>query len=133
MSCLKNKSEISRMAADCLQKNYCYPAVAHCAYYSCFQLMKHIFLFSFGKTEAEFKIYQNQRDEGTHEAMINYFMTYLKNNNKDWRTFNTNITQLRKLRTISDYDNVEIDCLKSNNSVALCDVVLRFLKANIKI
>ena len=31
--------------ADLLQKNSFYPAVVHCSYYSCIQLMKHILLF----------------------------------------------------------------------------------------
>ncbi len=51
MSILKSKSDINLMAAELLHKNSLYPSVVHCSYYSCFQLMKHLWLGKMGKTE----------------------------------------------------------------------------------
>lgn len=132
MSYLTNKSDINRAAADLLQKNYYYPSVVHSAYYSCIQLMKHILLFTLKKTEKEIEI-EVRTTNGLHEVLINNIIIYLKSNNKDWRTFNTNITQLKRLRITADYLDTEIDSDKGNNSILLSDVVLKHLKANVKI
>ena len=133
MSHLKNKSEINSMAAILLQKQSLYPSVVHSAYYSCVQLMKHILIFTLGKTEAEISSEVRNSNSGSHEVMINNINDHLKSNNKDWKTFNTNINQLKRLRVIADYENTQIDFGKSNDSIHLSDIVLKHLRSNIKI
>ena len=133
MSQLKNKSELNRAAADFLQKQNYFPSVIHCTYYSCVQLMKHILIFTLGKTEAEISHEIRNSNSGSHEVMINNINDHLKNNNKDWKTFNTNINQLKRLRVIADYENTQIDCGRGNDSIRLSDVVLKHLRSNIKI
>lgn len=133
MSYLTNKSDINRAAADLLQANYFYPSVVHCSYYSCIQLMKHIFLFTLNKSEADLEHEGKIMAAGSHEVLINNITTLLKTNNKDWRTFNTNIIQLKRLRVSADYQDAEIDSKKGNDSISLSDVVLKLLKSNVKI
>lgn len=133
MSQLKNKSELNRAAADFLQKQSYFPSVIHCTYYSCVQLMKHILIFTLGKTEAEIQNEVRNSNSGSHEVMINNINYHLKSTNKDWKTFNTNIIQLKRLRVIADYENTQIDFGKGNDSIRLSDVVLKHLRSNIKI
>jgi hypothetical protein len=133
MSHLTNKSDINRAAADLLQTNYYYPSVIHCSYYSCIQLMKHIFLFILNKSEVDLESEGRTTGTGSHEVLINSINTHLKTNNKDWKTFNTNINQLKRLRVAADYQDIEIDSGKGNDSILLSDIVLKFLKSNVKI
>jgi hypothetical protein len=124
---LKNKSGLNRAAADVLLKSNYYPSVIHCSYYSCVQLMKHNLIFIIGKTESQLIEEQRKSNEGSHEVLINNTIIYLKSNNKDWKTFNTNINQLKKLRIESDYSNINIDSDKGRKSLLLTDSVLKIL------
>ncbi len=133
MSDLKNKSVINRASADLLHKNYLYPSVVHCAYYSCIQLMKHILIITLKKTELELASESRNSNEGSHELMINLINGHLKDNKGDWKVFNTNINQLKKLRVKADYENVSIDISKSNDSMKLSDTILAHLRSNIKV
>ncbi len=105
----------------------------NCAYYSCIQLMKHILLFTLQKTETEIANEVRNSGEGSHEIMINNINGHLRSNNKDWKTFNSSINQLKRLRVNADYENIQIDSTTGNNSILLSDSVLKHLKANIKL
>lgn len=120
MGHLLNKSEINLGAADLLHKHQLYPAVAHCAYYSCVQLMRHIWINRMGnKIEELANIIRSQPKEGSHEVLINQVKTYLKSKKLDDRKFNNEIIQLKKLRTKSDYDNIQIGLTVSTSSITL--------------
>jgi len=70
MSNLQNKSEIFFEAAKLLhEKNY-YPAVAHSAYYSCYQLFRHFWLYSMNKTESELNYEVGNTSDRSHEYLI---------------------------------------------------------------
>jgi hypothetical protein len=133
LSHLTNKSEINKAAAELLQEKSYYPSVVHCAYYSCIQLMKHILLFTLNKTETEIANEVRNSGEGLHEIMINTINGQLRSNNKNWKTFNSSINQLKRLRVNADYENIQIDSTIGNNSLLLSDTVLKHLKANIKL
>ena len=132
MSNLKNKSEINRSAADLLQSQSMYPSVIHCAYYSCLQFMKHLLINTIGKSETEIAVEVRNSTNGSHEVLNNNIITHMKSNDKDWRSFNNKISQLKRLRTVADYDNVSIDSVKGNNSIVLSDELLRILRSNVK-
>ena len=53
MSELQNKSEINYESARYLHDQGNYPSVAHCTYYSCYQLLRHIWLYSLMKSETD--------------------------------------------------------------------------------
>jgi uncharacterized protein (UPF0332 family) len=88
-SALQNKSDILSDAAKLLYDKNLYPAVAHGAYYSCFQLMKHIWLHTMGKTEDELT---SRKD--SHAFLINEVGNCIKRYGKhDGNTFNNKIVQ----------------------------------------
>ncbi len=128
MSSLRNKSEINIGAAEHLDKKGVYPPVAHCAYYSCYQFMKHIWLHSMNKTENDLTVLTRNTKEGSHEVLINQIIKHLKTKNQDTRSFNTEIVSLKKLRHKSDYDNVEIGSEISGNAIKLSKSSLIVLK-----
>lgn len=135
MSELQNKSEINYDSAEILHKKGNYPSVAHCAYYSCYQLLRHIWYNSLSKTESELKvIIENAKSrrasqKGTHDILINEIEKFVKlNNPSDFRVINTNIGQLKKLRHSADYsDNAFLhdDSLKA---IELSDKIRPVLK-----
>lgn len=127
MSHLKNKSEINLEAAELLHNNNWYPSVIHCSYYSCFQFMSHIWYICLGKTEndlANAKIF----NEGSHEVMINQIGLHIKSKAENFRDFNNNIGQLKKLRKKADYKNEQIDSSFSKSSIDLSKATLSILK-----
>jgi len=124
MSILENKSEINFDAAKKLHEQSLYPSVIHCAYYSCIQQMKHIWLNKMGKTEGDLKIENDNSNFGSHEVLINQIKNYVK----DKKTFNTNILLLKRKRVDADYLEVSIDYSISKNSIDLAQTVLNELK-----
>jgi hypothetical protein len=128
MSSLRNKSDINIAAAEHLDGESIYPPVAHCAYYSCYQFMKHIWLNKMNKTDTDLATLTRNAIEGSHEVLINQITIYLKTKKQDARTFNNEIVSLKKLRHKSDYDNVEIGSEISANAIKLSKSSLVVLK-----
>ena len=140
MSPLQKKSKDLVSAANLLHANNLYPAVAHSAYYCCIQLMRHIWLYSFSKTEQdlkqELKAFNIQKrltggqEEGTHEFLINQIGLHIQNsqNISDFRRFNSNIWQLKKLRVNADYSDTDFDVVKSDNSLTLSRTIMPILQ-----
>jgi hypothetical protein len=120
MSYLKNKSEINFASAELLHtKNY-YPAVVHCSYYSCIQLMKHIWLHKMNKTEDELSQLNRNSVETSHQVLINQIGSFLKSKNSvAFRDFNNTIGQLKKIRNDADYKDIQIDFAASVSSISL--------------
>lgn len=125
---LQNKSEINFDAAEHLDSKSIYSPVAHCAYYSCYQFMKHIWLNIMNKTENDLTLLTRSTTEGSHEVLINQIVKFLKTKNQDTRSFNTEIVSLKKLRHKSDYDNIEIGSEISSNAIKLSKSSLVVLK-----
>lgn len=130
---LQNKSELLEASTSLLQDNYFYPAVAHATYYSCYQLMKHIWLYSMKKSEDELRSNTSQSRYGSHEYLLNEVVKYIGNlQNKlsanDIRNLRNNLLQLKRLRTDADYSDSNFDIKKSQNSIELSERVLPILK-----
>ncbi|HOV72051.1 MAG TPA: hypothetical protein PLO31_07580 [Dysgonamonadaceae bacterium] len=112
MSELQNKSEINYESARYLHDRGNYPSVAHCAYYSCYQLLLHIWFYSLMKSGTDLNFIINKHKgnkaqiKGSHETLINEIQKYIKENNyDDFRVINKSIGQLRKLRISADYED----------------------------
>lgn len=128
MSKLKNKSEILVVAADKLHKECLFPAVAHSSYYSCFLLLKHIWLHKMKKTDKELEIEMRSSNMKLHEFLTNKIITYIDGiNNKDSRAINNNILQLKKIRVKADYKDEEIYFQDSANAIQLSKNILPIL------
>ena len=130
MSYFQKKSEIFFDSAKLLHdKNY-YPSVAHDAYYSCLLLLKHIWVYKMGKTQAELKSICEENHSGVHEILINSVGKWIKGNSKDdaIREFNNKIVALKRLRTNADYDDENFDYTKSSKSISLAGDIIPLLK-----
>ncbi len=135
MSCLENKSEINYESAKMLHNKGNYPSVSHCTYYSCYQLIKHIWIHSMNKSDAELKLvieqYKNKKaqEKGSHNVLINLVSEYIKENNlSDFRVINSNIMQLKRLRYQSDYEDKLVYHNDSLNSLDLAEKIRVVLK-----
>ena len=135
---LQNKSGILEAAAKLLHREDYYPAVAHSAYYSCFQLFKHIWLHSLLKTENdlsnELRQYKaTNGDIGSHEFLINQIVLYIKKTGKKdcsshALALNNKIIQLKRLRQCADYEDSLFDSSKSSHSLSLSADIIPILK-----
>jgi|YelNatPaOPRAMG01_1025707.scaffolds.fasta_scaffold45379_1 uncharacterized protein (UPF0332 family) len=133
MSNLSNKSEINVDAAKLLNDKYLYSAVAHCAYYACYQKLKHIWLYQQHKTEQELEILGRTKTRmGSHEILINEIGSFIKNSRsknfiEDSRVYNNNILQLKRLRRKADYEDTVFDSTNSSKSISLSNEIIRVL------
>ncbi|TVQ76376.1 MAG: hypothetical protein EA358_09540 [Flavobacteriales bacterium] len=128
MEHLKNKSELNLGAAELLHQQCYYPSVVHCAYYSCIQLMKHIWLNSMGKTEQDLRVLNSSTNQGSHEILINQLKSFIQSKSQNDRDFNRDILILKRLRVNADYDDISIDYTKSNQSIVLSKTTISILK-----
>lgn len=115
---LYSKSEDNEKAANFLfNKKLHFPAVIHCSYYSCYQLMSYL-LESFLDRD-----YNSIRDE-SHYNNKSVHTISIRSIYKDIREydtvkasdFNDKIVELKEMRNCSDYKNDDIDwkyCLKA--------------------
>ena len=114
-------------SASVLQNKCLYVSVPHCAYYSTFQLISHIWFHKMGKTESD--ISSRKAGRGSHEEMINAVKSYISGKNDyDGRTFNNNVLQLKKIRAAADYDDVLVDCKRGVQAMRLAENVNIILK-----
>jgi uncharacterized protein (UPF0332 family) len=128
MSHLTEKSAALSAAATLLHENGFYPAVAHSAYYSCYQQMMHIWLHGMGKTEQELRCRRN-----SHELLIGSIGgLMLKTNAKEsaalFQTFRAKIWKLKKLRTNADYSDTPFGRRDSANSLSLSVEIMQILR-----
>jgi uncharacterized protein (UPF0332 family) len=130
MNSLKNKADINIDSADYLHTRSSYPAVAHCSYYSCFQLVRSIWLVSLNKTEDQLRqIIESTKKNGSHQVLINLISDYIKSNNHDdWRVINSYIGQLKRLRVSADYENTDFTHELSAKSIELAKKIRPILK-----
>lgn len=127
MSNYKNKSELNLAAAELLHEQTYYPPVAHCSYYSCHQLMLHVWYYVLKRTEKEL-LATKTMNEGSHEILINQIAKLVHNKNFDFRSFNNNIGILKKLRVDSDYRDIEVNYSISSRSINICKDTLAIIK-----
>jgi hypothetical protein len=133
MSNLSNKSEINVEAAKLLNDKNLYSSVAHCVYYACYQKIKHIWLHKLQKTEQELvNLGNNKPTMGSHEILINEIGTFIKKSNAknfldDFRVYNNNILQLKKLRIKADYEDTIFDAKDSSDSLDLSNKIILIL------
>lgn len=131
---LKNKSEILHETAKTLHDGNLYVGVAHAAYYSCYQMLKHIWLHSMNKTESELGENISMGRKGSHEYLLNAIVMYIENRDVNakgrgsCRIVRDSILQLKRLRVKADYEDVDFCCEDSKCSITLSDKILPILK-----
>lgn len=133
MSQYENKSDIYLESSELLSEKGLYPAVPHCAYYSCLLLIEHIWYHTLGRTDNDLVNTNIYGHRGTHEIMTNEVEKYIKNSNRKdasvcFKELMTKMGQLKKLRVIADYRDENIDSKKSDNAIKLSNEILPILK-----
>jgi hypothetical protein len=133
ISPLKNKSEMLVEAANLLHDKCLYPAVAHAAYYSCYQMLRYIWLYSMKKSQEELDSNTSQARIGSHEVLLNEVVNFInakqcKTSREDARCLRNEIPQLKRLRTDADYSDATFDIEKSRNSLDLSNKLMPILK-----
>jgi uncharacterized protein (UPF0332 family) len=118
MSILKEKSIFNIEAAKLLNDNNLFAPSVHCSYYSCLQLMKVAMLefkgISLKDLESEITNAKNTKNLNSHSYIIKEICDLLRNDSKaDHSLFERKINQLKKYRTKSDYEEVEITTTES--------------------
>lgn len=135
---LKNKAVINIDAAEKLIQapNYHYCASIHCAYFSCFQIVKFILLSIFEEKEEEVyaKRKTGTREIGEHEYYIQRIHESIIGT-KDFvsaKDFKNKINELKSLRTVSDYKIDIIEKPKSEYALRLATDIQKILRKNFK-
>jgi hypothetical protein len=128
MPYIKSKSIENYKAALMLSKDSCgmYSASIHCAYYSCFLLVKHILCHKCYISYAS----QNNQNAGSHLYIIKLILDDLLAKGEDdaYDIFDTNISELKRLRRIADYENSLISPDESREALVIADETLDILK-----
>ncbi len=88
-----------------------------------------------GRSESDLKfIIDHSKDKkaeikGSHDVLINEIQKFIKGNNlNDFRVINSNIMQLKKLRSTADYDDKAFLYNDSLKSIQLSDILRPILK-----
>ena len=126
MEILLNKSVDNYEAAKLLVSNKFYNTSIHCAYYSCYQMMKHI-LLNVLMCPNELP---NNNENDSHNKLINFFEKEISSKH---RFFAKNIRELKKLRRIADYEEEEITLPLCNRAIYLTEQSTQDLRKNFKI
>jgi hypothetical protein len=132
---LRDKATLNFDAARILKEspNYHYCSSIHCSYFSCFQIVKYIVIEICRVDDAS--IYNSRKTDplGTksgHEYLIEFLRRKLveKEEVKDASMFKNKITELKSLRTNSDYLAVQIDKTISDRAYNLANDIAAILK-----
>ncbi|MDR1342913.1 MAG: hypothetical protein LBK18_06630 [Prevotellaceae bacterium] len=133
MSHLQRKSEVLSAAAELLHEKGMYPAVAHSAYYCCYQLVKHIWLCSMNRTEAALRSGISSSKTGSHKYLTVQVILYIESLGESGckehaREVGRKIAMLKRLRTDADYYNAEFNAPKSSQSISLSSDIVSILR-----
>lgn len=133
MRYLQDKSNDLAKAAMLLHGEALFPAVAHCAYYCCVQLMKHIWLHSLLKTQRDLDALCRTWSAGVHKLLINEVGEHMKASGRKERQrnahdFKSKVAQLGKLRVSADYEDAPFGATGSQSAIRLANDVSTILK-----
>ena len=128
---LRDKSEMLVAAGDLLCNNGYYAAAAHAAYYSCYQMLKCIWMNPMGKSDDELGVDISQSRHGSHEYLLNCVVRFIGSQPmaySDARQLRNEIPQLKKLRVDADYSDTIFDSEKGRNAIELSKRLVPILK-----
>lgn len=132
MSFLKDKAEFNKSSAELLYNNCYYAPSIHCAYYSCFQLLKYLIKerLNIDYAQQEFEIGSDNRINShsyIHKKILD--AVCIREIDKDkFRDIRTKLKDLQQLRIISDYKNVLIDETKSRRALLYSNELKSYFK-----
>lgn len=105
MDQLKNKSELSLAAAECLRKNTYYNAACHPMYYSCLQLISYKLIKKGISLEEQGSQISNYYKGNTHKYLIHKSMELIpfEKTDCDKNHYLNDFKMLSRLRVQADY------------------------------
>ena len=129
----RNKSDLFLESAEKLLEKYIYVAVPHCAYYSCYQIIKVIWLDVMGKTDQDIEnmITAKNVKTGSHNFLIEEILKFsnsILKDQKEYRSLRNGTHQLKTLRTKSDYEDESITYDIGKKAIDLAKEILIILK-----
>jgi uncharacterized protein (UPF0332 family) len=136
VSKLKEKANFNFEASKRLIELNLYAPSVHCAYYSCFQLIKFIIKDFFEKDYDKQDQEILSQNSNSHTYAINYIIYELKKNKfdiKKERDFSRQIKDLKQFRVESDYHNTEITLDKSKKAFEYAQNTRLFLQRTFQV
>lgn len=128
LSCLKDKSDFNKDAAELLIDNNLYASSVHCSYYSVFQRMKYGYKTKEKLSEEAYSSrYNSSGVKNSHVFLINNFCSLITNSHER-RNLKTKIKDLKTFRVESDYQEVIIDHSKSSLALDVTKEILNEIK-----
>lgn len=113
MGFLRAKSEFNQSSADLLYGHTYYAPSVHCAYYSCFQLLKYLIK---EKINISYDQQENEISSDTRLTSHSYVQKIIlaeiykrEHDPNVFREVRTKLKDLQELRIKSDYKNIQID------------------------
>ncbi|MBD0403200.1 hypothetical protein [Flammeovirga sp. EKP202] len=137
MSDWKEKSEQNQKSAGTLINNKLYSPSIHCSYYSNIQLMLHILLNDFNKSESDIDSESqtgSNEEKGFHNWLKNLITRELVTRDfMSVRDFNNFFGQLKSLRIQSDYKNQIIIESRAKGGLDLSKRIIDLLEEKFKV
>lgn len=132
MSFLREKVEFNKSAADLLYKNNYYAPSIHCAYYSCFQLLKYLIKeklkIDYNQQEVEIGLDKRLNSHSyVQKKILDEIQVREKDSNK-FREIRTKLKDLQELRINSDYRNMQIDEPKGRRAIQYSNELRNYFK-----
>ena len=129
MGYLKQKSDFNLATAQILIQNNLYSPSIHCAYYSCLQLLKYILKNFIG---IEYAVQERAANSGSsggsHNYVINEVFNQIRVHDRlGYGDLKRKVGQLKRLRTQSDYLNVQVTYSESTKALEYAYSVRKYL------
>lgn len=125
---LKKSKKNYSIAIYLKDERQCFTPVIHCWYYSCIQIISHIFKYVFSESENE--ITQNARSYkiSTHSYLIREITADLHFiDKKDALSFERKISELKELRNYADYKDELITEKQANDALTYTNQLRKIL------
>lgn len=136
MSFLIAKAEFNNSSADLLYNSSYYAPSVHCAYYSCFQLLKYLIKeklkIDYKRQEIEIGADNRINSHSYVQKKIFDELQLREKNTLKFREIRTKLKDLQELRINSDYKNVQIDEALSRKAIQYSKELRNYFKEKIQ-
>lgn len=127
------KSTQSLNAAKLLANQSLYPSTVNRAYYACVQYIMHILIEKLKYDRIKFYADVRNSKDGTHGWASKLMETELiKKNPQDFKWFQKEIKEFKKLRVLADYHEDEISSDDGRYSITRASTIIDTMKNNFK-
>jgi len=131
MAFLRAKADFNKEAADVLFQQSLYAPSVHCAYYSCFQLLKYILKTKLNKPYAQQAAEISASTGGTHAYIKSQILREIASSDRqNYTDVNRKLGDLKLFRERADYDNVQIDIEFSEKSIRYATELRHYFMSN---